>query len=110
MVKTGYISFITESGGGYDVNGNPVAATKTATDFIKCNLRVFTKEYRTLVDGQYLQGSYSCYIQQILLPETLVLSAVMKVQIQDNNAHPLGSFQIQNVEYLNLTQRVKLVV
>ena len=52
MVDTGYISFITQTGGGgQDANGNPVSAVKSASDFVPCNLSVVTKEYKSYVDG-----------------------------------------------------------
>ena len=67
MIKTGYISFISETGGGYDSNGNPVAATKTQTDYIGCNLEVIKKEYKTFIDGQYKQASYSVYVDSDII-------------------------------------------
>ena len=109
--KTGYISFLVQTGGGIDpTTGDPIAPVVTESDFVKCNLQVVTKEYRLLVDGQYQQANYSVYIQQRNLPVDLDLEAVKGVKIQDNNANDLGTFQKQNVEYLNLTQRIKLVV
>ena len=56
MIKTGYISFVTESGGGYDSDGNPIASTKVYSDYIECNLKTITKKYEFIVDGQYIQA------------------------------------------------------
>lgn len=113
MIKTGYISFLTESGGGQDADGNPVAATKVNSDYIFCNLNTLTKEYRLLVDGQYLAASFSCYIDSdkisSLIP-VIDLQTITEVQIQDNNENDLGIYQVMNVEYLNLTKRVKIIV
>ena len=109
MVKTGYISFITESGAGFDGNGNPTSTTKVYSTYYPCNLMVLTKEHRLLVDGQYLQGNYSIYIDSLLLLG-FGLVGIKEVAIQDNHANSLGLFQIQNVEYLDITAKIKIVV
>lgn len=113
MIKTGYISFITESGGGYDSNRNPVATTPVNSDFIECNKKVVTHKYEFIVDGQYIQAKYSLIIDQdkisALVP-TIDLEAVNQVQIKDNNSNDLGIHQVQNLEYMNLTKRVKIEV
>jgi DNA-binding transcriptional regulator YhcF (GntR family) len=52
MVKTGYILFVTEIGGGQDTSGNPIPSTKTLSSWIPCNLNTIRKEYKIVVDGQ----------------------------------------------------------
>lgn len=113
MVKTGYISFITEIGGGYDADGNPVAAVKVNSVYVSCNLATVKKEYIFLVDGQIQQAKYSCYIDNdkvSSLDPVIDISTVKSIQLQDNRAYDLGIFQVQNVEYLELTKRIKLIV
>ena len=111
MVKTGYISFISEVANASDTDGNPVPATKTSTAYIKCNLATVTKEYKILIQGQYQQANYSCYIDSDKVSSLNIdLPTITEVQIQDNHANNLGIFQVQNVEYLDLTKRVKLIV
>ena len=111
MVKTGYISFITKTGGGQDADGNPVTPVNTLSDYIECNLKTVKKEYRLITDAQYSQAKYICYIVASLVSSLSIdLETIKEVQIHDNNNNDLGTFQIQNVEYLNLTKRVKLVV
>lgn len=112
MVKTGYISFVTETGAGFDGNGNPIAPTKTASLPVPCNIKVITKEHRTLVDGQYLQGKYSCYVDSIKIPVSLssIFQSIKEVQLKDNHQNSLGTFQIHNVEYLDLSKSVKIIV
>jgi len=108
MVKTGYISFIEETQGGQDENGNVTASTKTPTEFYECNLQVIRKEYTRLVDGQIKQASYSMYIDSELI--TLDPETIREVNLQDNRGKSLGAHQIMNIEYLELTKRIKIVV
>ena len=109
MVKTGYISFIMESGGGFDENGNPIAATKINSEFYPCNLAVQTKEYKLLVEGQYQQAKFSIIIDNSLI-YSLDLSNLTQIQLNDLRNNDLGIFQVQNKEFLDLTNRLKLVV
>lgn len=108
MVKTGYISFVTETLATQDENGNWVPGTKTQTDFVKCNLKTITSEYITLQDGQVKQASYSIYIDNYLV--SIYLETVSEIVLQDNRNNDLGNHQIMNVEYLELSKRIKIVV
>ena len=113
MVKTGYIAFVTETGGGQDSNGNTVATVKTASEFIQCNLMVVKKEYKTLIEGQYKQASYSIYVDLLKfnrLDPVIDMNTVNLIDLKDNNSNLSGRFQIHNVEYLNLSKRIKIVV
>lgn len=113
MIKTGYISFITESGGGYDADGNPIASTKVNSAYIECNLKTITRKYEFVVDGQYVQAKYSMYFDQDKinsLNPAITLSTINNVQIKDNNLNDLGVHQVHNLEYLNLTKRIKVEV
>lgn len=110
MVKTGYISFIIQIDGGFDTEGNILQPTVLQTDFYDCNLMVITKEYKILVEQTWQQAKYSCYIQNALILYPYQVKDVKQVILKDNNRNLLGSFMVQNVEYLNLSKRIKLVV
>jgi len=109
MVKTGYISFTIETGGGQDADGNTIASTKTPSEYFPCNLKVVTKQYLTVIDGQTLQASYSVYIDSDII-FGITIESVREVLLQDNKVNPLGTFQIQNIEYLELSKKIKIVV
>jgi len=108
MVKTGYISFFQETAPTQDDNGNWIPGVKTQTDFVECNLKVITKEYIRLQDGQVKQASYSMYIDNNLV--TIDLETVNEIELQDNRGNSLGNHQIMNVEYLELSKKIKIVV
>lgn len=110
MVKTGYISFYSQTGGGKDADGNPLAPTPAWTVYIDCNLKTITKEYKFLIDGQYQLAKYSIYINSNTIPSEVVLSSLNQVKLQDNNQNELGKFQVGDLQYLNLSKRVKIIV
>lgn len=109
MVKTGYISFISQTGGGQDADGNPVSPVKTNSSYVECNLAVITSKYEFIVDGQYKQAEYSIYVESDKIRDIDVQS-IKEIQIHDNNDNDIGVFQIGNVEYLNLSKKVKIIV
>ena len=107
MIKTGYISFITETLGGLDANGNPVAPTSVISAFVDCNLVTVKKEYGFVIDGDYVKSSYSVFVES---KDVVDLSVISKIGLKDNNGNVLGIFRIQNVEYLNISKKVKINV
>ena len=109
MVKTGYISFLIETGGGFDSNGNPIAATKTPTLFVPCNLSVVNKEYKSLVDQQYLQAAYKIIVDNKEV-DSFNLVSLTEVRLQDLRNNDLGTFQLQDKQFLSLTNQLKIVV
>lgn len=110
MVDNGYISFFTETGGGQDADGNPVAAVKTESDSVPCNLLVVTKEYKIYENGQYRNAKYSIYVDNSRIPDTIDIASVKEVRIKDNKQNDLGIHQIQNPEYLAIMNQTKIVV
>lgn len=117
MVNTGYISFIVQTGGGFDDDRNPIAPVDTPSNYISCNLAVVTKEYKTLISEQYQNASYKVLIDNWVIADLLgdiniraYLSALTQIQLQDANNNDLGIFQIQNREFLDITNRFKIVV
>lgn len=117
MVNTGYISFIVKTDGGFDGDRNPIAPTDVPSDYISCNLAVVTKEYKLLNSEQYQNASYKILIDNWVIKDLLgdiniraYLSALTQIQLQDANTNNLGIFQIQNREFLDLTNRFKIVV
>lgn len=109
MVKSGYISFIAESAGGFSGNGNPVAPIKTPTAYFACNLKTITREYRVYEDGQYKEATYSVTMKRSLV-SALSIESYKEIQLQDAEQNFLGVFQVQNIQYLHLSQMIKIIV
>lgn len=111
--KTGYISFITETGGGKDADGNSVPSTPVLSAYLPCNIHVVTREYFMSVDGQQQQAKYSVYLEQSKFDElepVLSLESIFKVNVQDSNNNDLGTHQIGSREYLKYGKRIKILL
>lgn len=108
MVKTGYISFWTETESTQDDDGNIIPGTKTQTDFSPCNIQVITKEYIKLEYGQVKQANYSVYVDNYLV--SVDINLVSEISLQDTLGNDLGSHQIMNYEPLSISKQIKIVV
>lgn len=109
MVKTGYISFIVETGGGFDPQGDPIPATKTPSDYFLCNLKPVTNKYEQYNEGQYKQAAYSAIIDKFLV-SAIDVDSITEVILQDNEHNELGTFQVQSIYHAALTNSIKIVV
>lgn len=115
MVKTGYIAFISESGGGQDSNFNPTPVVKTTSDFIECNLAVATQgaglKYIVVDSGEVKPIKYTCIIDSDKISSLNInVHSVKEISLQGNRGNSLGDFRVINIEYLELVKRVKIVV
>jgi len=109
MINMAYIVFIQETGGGYDDSGNPIASTKTKSNPIPCNLEVVSRQYVIVVDGQQQQASYSAIVDVERL-SAIDVQTCKSIELQDYFKNSLGTYQLQNKEYLRFTNRWKFVV
>jgi len=109
MVNLGSISFITETGGSFDANHNPVPSEKVNSEYVECNIKVITREYKTMVDGMYKQARYSIIVDWVKI-SSFELTTLKEIQLKDNKGVNLGVFQVQSQQYLTTTGQLKLVV
>lgn len=111
MVKTGEIAFVSQSGAGQDEDGNFIAPVDLVSAYIDCNLMTVNKEFKISVDGEYINAKYACYIDKDNISNLgLDLSTISQVKLKNNNGDYIDKFRIGNLEHLNLTKRVKIVV
>jgi len=108
MVDNGYIQLITETAATFDQYGNPVAATKTPSSMVPCNVKRVKHQYVQYPDGELKSSSYSIIIDLFKL-KNITLDK-KEVWIFDNNQVLLGKFQIQNQETLTISRQLKIVV
>jgi hypothetical protein len=96
---------------GQDASGNPVSPITTETEWFGCNLNVVTKEYKVSIAGQAQQAKYTIILEKSFLrPYTFSLNVIKNIALKDSNNNELGTFQVQNMEFLKLTNSIKIVV
>lgn len=115
MVNNGYVQLKMESGGGFDLDGNPVAPVITLSDIIECNLSATNKasrqyKYKFTIDGESVVSAYIIYVNTKLLPVELNINAVHHLKVLDNKKNQLGEFRIQSRNWLEMIHLLKLIV
>ncbi|MBK8807768.1 MAG: hypothetical protein IPO21_14435 [Bacteroidales bacterium] len=109
MLNNGFIVFITETGGSIGNDGTITPPTNSSSASFACNIRTITRQYLTVVEGQTLQAKISVMIDENVI-KNVTLNTVKKVSIVDSIGNNLGVFQIQKIEHLKLTNKIKIVV
>lgn len=109
MLNNSLISFVTETAGTQDVDGNILPATKTNSAAIPCNCNVVTREYRTMVGGEYKFAQYKILVDLCEF-EKLNLSNFKEINLTDSNGAVLGLFQLQNIEILVFSKKMLVIV
>ncbi len=104
------ISFVTNSGGGWDPEGNPIHPVDTKTDYIPCNLDVKSKQYQIYKDGMYIEIKASIYVGIDDIPDDLDVIEAKNVEVKDWKGNYLNTFLVQDLEYLLRFNVVKILV
>lgn len=114
MIDTGYISFITESGGGFDGDGNPVSPVLTNSEYVPCNIKVLvglsTGRYKTYPEGMYKEFLYSIIVDKLRIPQGIDITKVTQVSLQGALKEAKGTFHVQDIEVLKITNKIKLLL
>lgn len=108
MVKTGYIALVSEIGGGFDANRNPIPPSEIVGDYLPCNISDGDSRYSYYEDGQYKTPTYIIVIDLHWISNVPITDNY--ITLKNTKNEDLGKFQIQNIQYLDLTKRVKIVV
>lgn len=101
--NNGYIEARTTTGGGFE-NGIPVKSGKDWSAKIPCHI------YKNMQDnkGNYKDGEFTRYAFVVWF-EMREFEA-QRVRLTDNRGNNLGEFEVQSLEFMDLTQRVKVTV
>ena len=110
MLNSAYISFLVDSGGGQDVNFDPIPTTNTPQDYVSCNLKEVRKEWKFDVNGEHIQAKYSIYIENSIIPSTVDITLTTQVILKDLNEVVLGTFRVLSSEPLSIIQSTKIIV
>ncbi len=80
------------------------------SDKIKCHINTSTHNNRgTYRDGKFIASSYIIFMDMSDKDE-LPKRQLFRVRLTSNIGEDLGDFETQRVEYLDLRQRIKIIV
>jgi len=105
-----YIAFHKQTGGGYDENRNPIPPADEVSAYVPCNLQQIKRDYRMLVDGQYVQAKYSIYIKPSEMPDGYDANALTMCRLKNLDGVVLGDFIVHSNEPLSLFKKNKLIL
>ena len=97
MQYNGTIQYKVLSGGGLDGNGEPIISTVSWSEPIRCLYKT-VKHSNTI----YQQGKFTDKSYEILIEST--------VKLTNDRTQFLGEFEVQDIEFVNRSGRVKITV
>lgn len=104
IIVNGTIQALTSAKSTINDDGDPVTVPDAWGDPINCNIRTTKHDKKGIYeDGEFIQASY-----EILLD--MQTFEADKIRVINNRSKVLGEFEIQDIQFLDKVQRVKIVV
>lgn len=103
IIANGILQIIGKTGGGYK-NGKPVPVETTTGEPIPCNIT--TNKYDrlgTYIDGKFTRASF------IILIDMQSFDAD-RVTLTTDRGKVLGEYSVQNIQFLDVVENVKITV
>lgn len=89
---------------GFDILGDPLLSVQEWSDEIECFIQ--TNQHNTkgkTIDGKFILSAYTVFIDSREIDTDLI-------SLTTDRGKELGEFQIQDIQFLDLVQRVKITV
>jgi len=104
MIYNGTIKTLFSASGTLDSDGDPVESTPSWSDDIQCQIRTIKHNNKGIYqDGKFIQSSYEILVKMQTID-------TKRIKITDERSKELGEFEVQDIEYLNSVQMVKITV
>lgn len=107
IIPNGYIRITTTTGGGL-LNGKPVRATKTTSDYIDANVNESRRSHGEV--GEQTHATTSTYIVLVDPAAAPTVCDRDKVEVFDCRKVSLGEFEVQSTQLLTYVDAIKIVV
>jgi len=92
------------TGGGFDGNNDPIPVVTSWSDPVDCLIITNTRNGKgTYADGKFTVCAYEIHIDK--QPFTS-----KRIQLTNSRGLDLGEFQVQDVQFLDLVRKVKIIV
>lgn len=103
-MTNGTLQYIKLSGGGISNEGDPVSIVQEWSDPIDCLIITLKHDNKgTYNDGKFTASAYEIHIESQPFEAT-------KVKLTNSRNKELGEFQVQDLQFLDLVGRIKIVV
>ncbi|MFA5849944.1 MAG: hypothetical protein WC833_08675 [Bacteroidales bacterium] len=106
MIVNGKLRYSVQSGGGQDVNNDPIPVVDSWSDPVDCAI----KANANVNKGTYQDGKFTVASYEVLMEMRSFDSS--RIELTDDRGRMLGVFQVlpQNIKFLDAVQRVKIIV
>lgn len=106
MMTNGTISFQFVTENGFDANGNPISdATAWSVPALPCLIRTNQHNQKGKVsNGKFEISAYTIHLE--MMDEI----SAKRVKLVKDLGGDLGEFEIQDIQYLKLVNRIKITV
>ncbi len=113
----GHIELAIISDGGLDEFNNPLPATVTWTDPIRCHIQTVThRNDGAVIDGIFTNSSYKIWFGTYTLSETILKlfkdwngQGVERIRLSHDKSDR-GDWQVQNLSFKNTMGRVEIII
>lgn len=106
IIVNGMLQEVQTEGGGSD-KGRPVAATETLGRGIPCNIKTIKNDrHGRTVDGIFQRTEFEVLIGADEMP----VFHAERVVLTDNRKQVMGTFRVQDVQYLDTVQAILIAV
>lgn len=99
----GYIEAQTTKGGGFE-NGIPVKSSESWGEKIPCHIHKNMQDNK----GNYKDGKFTRYAFVVWFD--MREFEAKRVRLTNNRGREIGLFEVQSLDFMDLTQRVKVTV
>lgn len=103
-MKNGTLQYVKLSGGGIDNEGDPVSIVQEWSDPIDCLIITLKHDKKgSYTDGKFIASAYEIHVDTLPVEMT-------KVRLTNSRNMDLGTFQVQDLQFLDVVGRLKVIV
>lgn len=106
IIQNGLLQTVTKSGGG-SLNGIPQAVIENIGEPVPCNIKTVRNNlHGKSVDGIFRQTEF----EVLILSSTFPVFGADVILLTDNRGQCLGRFLVQDIQFLDFVQAIKIDV
>lgn len=108
IIPNGTVEFITNTPGGVDANGYPVAATKSYGPVVPCQYIANTRDTLGKTNGEtFIKASYTIYLEWLDFKSE---GHTGLLRLKSRSGNIIGEFPVLNIDPLDAVCQVRVLI
>ena len=103
-MKNGTLQYAITTGGGVNTNGDPVPVIAAWSNPIDCLIITNTRNNK----GAYQDGKFTVCAYEIHIEKQSFTAN--RIKLVNSRGDQLGEFEVQDIQFLDLVRKVKIIV